>query len=93
MYSPIDDATELPGMCALASEAKPPSLLADFSRDLGTVGGGNHFAELQVIEEVVDAKLLAGLGINAHQLLLLVRARMACYFKIPIHRFLAMLQI
>lgn len=40
--------------------------------DLGTIGGGNHFAEFQCVEEIVDAAAFASLGINSKQLLLLV---------------------
>lgn len=31
---------------------------------LGTIGGGNHFAELQVVDEVRDAAAFAGLGLD-----------------------------
>jgi release factor H-coupled RctB family protein len=39
---------------------------------LGTIGGGNHFAELQVVHEVVDHQRFAGLGLDrAHAALLI----------------------
>jgi len=41
---------------------------------LGTIGGGNHFAELQQIEEVVDQELFAKLGLDSEQLYLLVHS-------------------
>ncbi len=41
---------------------------------LGTIGGGNHFAELQVVEEVVDAPAFAGLGLEADAATLLVHS-------------------
>jgi release factor H-coupled RctB family protein len=41
---------------------------------LGTIGGGNHFAELQQVERIDDAAALAGLGLDADQLCLLVHS-------------------
>ncbi|MDR3557264.1 MAG: RNA ligase RtcB family protein [Syntrophobacteraceae bacterium] len=41
---------------------------------LGSIGGGNHFAELQAIEKVEDAELFQGLGLSAHELVLLVHS-------------------
>ena len=46
----------------------------DFDRSLGTLGGGNHFAEVQTTEEVVDAGAFAALGLDARCLLLLVHS-------------------
>lgn len=42
--------------------------------DLGTIGGGNHFAEFQAVEEVADEAAFAPLGIDKKQLLLLVHS-------------------
>ena len=39
---------------------------------LGTVGGGNHFAEVQRVEAVHDADTFTALGLGADRLLLLV---------------------
>ena len=41
---------------------------------LGTLGGGNHFAELQQVDTVHDADVLAALGIDKQNLLLLVHS-------------------
>ncbi|HNI22957.1 MAG TPA: RNA ligase RtcB family protein [Plasticicumulans sp.] len=41
---------------------------------LGTIGGGNHFAELQAIEAIHDAPAVAALGLEAERLLLLVHS-------------------
>ncbi len=41
---------------------------------LGTLGGGNHFAELQKVAEIVDPQACQALGLNAKQLLLLVHS-------------------
>lgn len=43
-----------------------------YDASLGTIGGGNHFAEVQGVEEVIDPAALATLGIDPGQLLLLV---------------------
>ncbi|MEZ5701466.1 MAG: RNA ligase RtcB family protein [Burkholderiaceae bacterium] len=39
---------------------------------LGTIGGGNHFAEFQQVDTVFDAGALSALGLDAKRLLLLV---------------------
>jgi release factor H-coupled RctB family protein len=41
---------------------------------LGTLGGGNHFAEIQVVEEVLDAREFKNLGIGKQQLVILVHS-------------------
>ncbi|MFK3771785.1 RNA ligase RtcB family protein [Pseudomonas sp. NPDC089406] len=43
-------------------------------RSLGTIGGGNHFAELQQLDESFDDAALAALGIERKHLLLLVHS-------------------
>lgn len=45
-----------------------------FNRALGTIGGGNHFAELQAIESIHDAETTARLGFEKNQLHLLVHS-------------------
>jgi release factor H-coupled RctB family protein len=45
-----------------------------FEPALGTIGGGNHFAELQVIHEVGDEEAIARLGLDASELVLLVHS-------------------
>ena len=45
-----------------------------FDAALGTIGGGNHFAELQAVETVMDAAAFSALGIETDQLLLLVHS-------------------
>jgi release factor H-coupled RctB family protein len=45
-----------------------------FEDALGTVGGGNHFAEVQRVEEVHDAEVFSGLGLREDRLLLLVHS-------------------
>ena len=43
-------------------------------RSLGTIGGGNHFAELQKIESVLDHKIFEDLGLSTKQFYLLVHS-------------------
>ncbi|MGN6643253.1 MAG: RNA ligase RtcB family protein [Verrucomicrobiota bacterium] len=46
----------------------------EFDSAMGTVGGGNHFAELQAIEKVVDADEFAKIGIGKQQIVALVHS-------------------
>ena len=41
---------------------------------LGTIGGGNHFAELQVVEEIRDAAAFASLNLDKRQAALLIHS-------------------
>lgn len=45
-----------------------------FEASLGTIGGGNHFAEFQQIDEIYDSAALAALAVDKRQLLLLVHS-------------------
>ena len=45
-----------------------------YDRALGTIGGGNHFAEFQAIDEVYDQAVLDELGLNKKHLQLLVHS-------------------
>lgn len=45
-----------------------------YDTSLGTIGGGNHFAELQVVDKIVDERLFCKLGFNAGMLVLLVHS-------------------
>jgi release factor H-coupled RctB family protein len=46
----------------------------DFDDSLGTLGGGNHFAELQAVEEVLNARDFKRLGLGKQQLVVLVHS-------------------
>ncbi len=46
----------------------------EFDTALGTIGGGNHFAELQVVEQIFDATGFKRLGIGKEQLVVLVHS-------------------
>ncbi len=45
-----------------------------FERALGTIGGGNHFAELQQLDQVIDETLVGELAIDKKHLVLLVHS-------------------
>ena len=47
---------------------------SDHDRSLGTIGGGNHFAELQKVESIKDEVAFNALGIDKDYLFLLVHS-------------------
>ena len=46
----------------------------EFDSSLGTIGGGNHFAELQAVEKVLDADEFKKLDLGNQQLVVLVHS-------------------
>jgi len=46
----------------------------EFDSALGTIGGGNHFAELQAVEKVLDADEFKKFGLGKQQLAVLVHS-------------------
>ena len=46
----------------------------EFDSALGTIGGGNHFAELQTVEKVLDAEEFKKLDLGKQQLVVLVHS-------------------
>ena len=46
----------------------------EFDEALGTIGSGNHFAELQAVEEVVNAREFRQSGLGKQQLVVLVHS-------------------
>ena len=46
----------------------------EFDSDLGTIGGGNHFAELQAVEKVHDTGRSSASGFGKQQLVVLVHS-------------------
>lgn len=46
----------------------------EFDSALGTIGGGNHFAELQTVEEILDVGAFRKVGLGRQQLVLLVHS-------------------
>jgi release factor H-coupled RctB family protein len=45
-----------------------------FDRSLGTIGTGNHFAELQIVETIENPELFNAIGLDKNQLNLLVHS-------------------
>jgi len=46
----------------------------EFDTALGTIGGGNHFAEIQAVEQIVDTAAFKQLGIGKAQLVTLIHS-------------------
>ena len=46
----------------------------EFDSALGTIGGGNHFAELQTVEKILDGDEFKKLGLGKQQLVVLVHS-------------------
>jgi len=46
----------------------------EFDRSLGTIGGGNHFAEIQAVEKVLDADAFKATGLAKQQLVMLIHS-------------------
>ena len=46
----------------------------EFDRALGTIGGGNHFAEIQVVEKIINASAFKALSLAKQQLVMLVHS-------------------
>jgi len=46
----------------------------EFDQALGTLGGGNHFAELQMVDEVLDPRAFKLSGLGKQQLVVLVHS-------------------
>jgi len=46
----------------------------EFNQALGTLGGGNHFAELQMVDEVLDANAFRRFGLGKQQLVGLIHS-------------------
>lgn len=54
--------------------AKHELAAIEFDAALGTIGGGNHFAEVQAIEDIVDEPAFQQLGLDEQQLVVLVHS-------------------
>ena len=69
--SDLDDVAEESWL-----EENLPSAFAQhpWRNSLGSIGGGNHFAELQQIDQIIDAELFALAGLDAQHLQLLVHS-------------------
>ena len=49
-----------------------PLLVQPFIASLGTIGGGNHFCEIQVIHDIIDTEKAQNLGLKKGSLVLLI---------------------
>lgn len=69
--SALDDVAEESWL-----EENLPSVFAQhpWRSSLGSIGGGNHFAELQQVDQIIDAELFALSGLDAQHLQLLVHS-------------------
>lgn len=69
--SALDDVAEESWL-----EENLPSAFAQhpWRSSLGSIGGGNHFAELQQVDQFIDAELFALAGLDAQHLQLLVHS-------------------
>lgn len=56
--------------------------------DLGTIGSGNHFAEFQCLEQVLNEKLFSELNIAREQVHLLVHSGSSAYGQSIMRRYL-----
>ena len=57
------------------NEGKPLNLEpTPFDDQLGSMGGGNHFAEIQTVEKIMLPECFAGLGLSKDRLMLLVHS-------------------
>ncbi|WP_058912006.1 RNA ligase RtcB family protein [Entomohabitans teleogrylli] len=70
----------LQGMADIAASSWLDERLEDdfyrhpFRAALGSIGGGNHFAEFQQVETLLDSDVASQAGVQVHQLLLLVHS-------------------
>ncbi len=66
------DATDL--MAEHQVELAAVAALGDFQSALGSIGGGNHFAELQQVVSILDPETFASSGLQKNALQLLVHS-------------------
>jgi len=67
------DATEAGGVLSDADPGRVSSRAKERGRgQLGTIGSGNHFVEVQVVDDVVDRRASSALGLTRGQLVVLI---------------------
>ena len=66
----VEDRGSMEGV----AEAVPEAAIERGHDQLGTLGGGNHFIELQEVEQVLDARLAERLGVFAGQFALMIHS-------------------
>jgi release factor H-coupled RctB family protein len=73
--APFSVADAFDGQAAIAQATASGQLQASgFESALGTLGGGNHFAEFQQIDTLFDPERVAALDLSSQHLLLLVHS-------------------
>ena len=71
MESPLDESWQ----DTISARKRDKQIEGDaFERSLGTIGGGNHFAEFQQIDEIYCAEAMSKLGLDKKRLQLLVHS-------------------
>ncbi len=69
------EATEEGGCFAAADpDAVSPTALARGRRQVGTLGSGNHFLEVQTVEQVYNGRLGDALGLHEGQLVVMIHS-------------------
>lgn len=71
MYFHLEHPWDQNGGEFLAKHGLEPT---EFDAALGTIGGGNHFAEVQCVAEIVDAGAFKKTGLGKQQLVVLVHS-------------------
>jgi release factor H-coupled RctB family protein len=66
----IEDLREIP----LPGEENLNSYIDLLGENLGTIGGGNHFAEIQEVDAVFDEETFLNLEFDKNQIMLLVHS-------------------
>ncbi|MBF7073559.1 RNA ligase RtcB family protein [Glaciecola sp. MH2013] len=74
-FEHVEQALDASWKDLIASRKKTKDIeSSQFDHALGTIGGGNHFAEFQAIDEIYDAKAIEELGLSKKHLQLLVHS-------------------
>jgi len=74
-FSRVEDPLDIGWQDIIAQRKKEKAIgNHGFDLSLGTIGGGNHFAEFQAIDKVYDKDALGALGLDKKQLQLLVHS-------------------
>ncbi len=67
-------ATREPADDGLPVSADPHRYRAGFEHVLGTIGGGNHFAEVSRVGAILDIDAAAGIGLDPHTVIVLAHS-------------------
>jgi release factor H-coupled RctB family protein len=70
----VERLENMGGMQSMSKVSESKIAPPQFDSSLGTIGGGNHFAELQGIKEVFDEEVFQSSGLDEQALFLLVHS-------------------